>query len=124
MKPTMVKLVRSPSPSGRSRSQGPRVSTSLRAVKRTVVAALAALPLLLATSPARAAAPVPPFGTNDFGGFRDVLPPGTNGLVNATQAAAFRTRGARPSHNDDQLAMYRDLLTTSSDRLPDFFKDA
>jgi hypothetical protein len=51
-----------------------------------------------------------PYGTNDYGGFRDVLPPGTNGLDNGGQLAAFLATGRRPAHNDDQLAMYRDLM--------------
>src|SRR5262249_49328970 len=51
-----------------------------------------------------------PYGTNDAGGFRNVLPPGENGFDNAAQLAAFEATGQRPAHNDDQLAMYRDLL--------------
>ncbi|MGZ6707757.1 MAG: penicillin acylase family protein [Solirubrobacteraceae bacterium] len=51
-----------------------------------------------------------PYGTDDYGGFRDVLPPGTNGLDNGGQLAAFLATGQRPAHNDDQLGMYRDLM--------------
>jgi acyl-homoserine lactone acylase PvdQ len=93
-------------------------------VRRPVLAFVALLLALAATAPARAAAPVQSYGSNDFGGFRDVLPPGANGFDSAAQATAFRAGGTRPDHNDDQLAMYRDLLTTSSDRPQDFFKDA
>ena len=67
----------------------------------------------LAPAGARAAAPVQPFGANDFGGFHDVLPPGTNGLATLPQIAAFEANGARPPHNDDQVAMYRDLMYAS-----------
>ena len=57
------------------------------------------------------AAPTPqPYQTNDFLGFRDVLPPGTNGFVNLVELAAFQATGARPPHNDDQLSMYEDLV--------------
>jgi acyl-homoserine lactone acylase PvdQ len=75
---------------------------------RSLVAALGAALLVIAASPAYA--DVQPYGTNDAGGFHDVLPPGTNGLANGVQLAAFLTTGARPAHNDDQLAMYRDLM--------------
>src|SRR5919202_7090288 len=92
--------------------------------------ALLALALAAATVPATAAAaPAPtPYGRNDAGGFRDVLPPGANGFDNAAQAGAFYSRGERPPHNDDQLAMYRDLLyaspTLSAARLGSFYKDS
>jgi acyl-homoserine lactone acylase PvdQ len=82
----------------------------------------------LAAGPARAAAPVLPYQANDHGGFRDVLPPGTNGLANGPALAAFLATRARPAHNDDQLAMYRDLVYASpgltGEALPRFFKDA
>jgi acyl-homoserine lactone acylase PvdQ len=68
------------------------------------------------------------YGAGDAGGFRDVLPPGTNGSADARQLSAFLTSGARPPHNDDQLGRYADLLAmplplgdADLDRL---FKDA
>jgi acyl-homoserine lactone acylase PvdQ len=76
---------------------------------RGLVAALGAALLLIAAAPA-AQADVQPYGTNDAGGFHDVLPPGANGLANGPQLAAFLATGARPAHNDDQLGMYRDLM--------------
>jgi acyl-homoserine lactone acylase PvdQ len=63
----------------------------------------------MAAAPA-AHAEVQPYATNDAGGFHDVLPPGANGTANGVELAAFLTTGARPAHNDDQLAMYRDLM--------------
>ena len=51
-----------------------------------------------------------PYGTNDFGGFRNILPPGQNGFDNLTQLGAFEATGARPAHNDDQLGMYANLV--------------
>jgi acyl-homoserine lactone acylase PvdQ len=84
--------------------------------------------IALVAAPA-AAAPAPqPYGTNDFGGFRDVLPPGTNGRATAADIAAFGATGRRPPHNDDQLNMYASLvrrapnLTTAE--IPSYFKDA
>ncbi len=73
-------------------------------------------------------AQVQPYGTNDYGGFRNILPPGTNGFDNAAQLAQFEATGARPAHNDDQLSMYSNLtqaagsITTAT--IPDYFKDA
>jgi len=72
--------------------------------------------------------PVAPYATNDFGGFRNVLPPGTNGLDNPVQLGAFLATGARPAHNNDQLGMYANLIKFAPDikaaSLPQFYKDA
>jgi acyl-homoserine lactone acylase PvdQ len=69
-----------------------------------------------------------PYGANDGGGFRNILPPGENGFDNGPQLAAFEAAKQRPPHNDDQLAMYRDLLYAvpglTADRIPNYFKDA
>ena len=43
-----------------------------------------------------------PYGTNDFGGFRDILPPGTNGFDDLAQLAAFEANGTKPEHSSDQ----------------------
>ncbi|MDQ3739320.1 MAG: penicillin acylase family protein, partial [Actinomycetota bacterium] len=43
-------------------------------------------------------------------GVRNVLPPGANGRANGPELAAFLATGARPEHNDDQLALYADLI--------------
>jgi acyl-homoserine lactone acylase PvdQ len=91
--------------------------------------AIAALALLVPAATANAAPPEPrPYRANDAGGFRNVLPPGSNGLVNATDAAAFLATGARPPHNDDQLGMYDDLVYASpglqASQIDRFFKDA
>ena len=88
-------------------------------------------PLLaaLALASSALAAPEPGgFRENDAGGFRAVLPPGTNGFVNGPQLLAFQATGARPPHNDDQLGPYRDLVFESPGlslaNLEDFFHDA
>ena len=90
------------------------------------VAALGAALLVIAATPALA--DVQPYGMNDAGGFHDVLPPGTNGLANGLQLAAFLTTGARPAHNDDQLAMYRDLIYATpglkAEDLGRYYKDS
>jgi acyl-homoserine lactone acylase PvdQ len=77
---------------------------------------------------AGADAQVQPYGTNDYGGFRNVLPPGTNGLDTAGQLALFEAAGQRPPHNSDQLQMYSGLTTAAgsitAQTIPDYFKDA
>jgi acyl-homoserine lactone acylase PvdQ len=69
-----------------------------------------------------------PYGANDGGGFRNILPPGENGFDNAPQLAAFEASKTRPPHNDDQLAMYSDLIYAAPHlteaQIPDYFKDA
>jgi len=78
---------------------------------------------------AAVAQPAPqPYGTNDAGGVRNVLPPGSRGLSNPVELGAFLTTGVRPEHSSDQLPMYRDLITAPrpfDDVLLDsLFKDA
>jgi acyl-homoserine lactone acylase PvdQ len=71
---------------------------------------------------------VQPYQTNDGRGVHDVLPPGTNGLVNGPQLAAFLTSGQRPPHSDDQLGMYAGLRAASPTLNPAdlerFYKDS
>ena len=71
---------------------------------------------------------VPGYQADDGRGFRNVLPPGQNGLINAPQLAAFAGTGQRPPHSNDQLAMYGDLVYStpgiSAASLDRFFKDA
>jgi acyl-homoserine lactone acylase PvdQ len=97
-------------------------------VCQVAVMATAVLSIGIAAPAAGAAAPVTPYAADDFGGFRDVLPPGTNGLVNVLELGAFETTGARPAHNDDQLAMYSDLGRATpgltADGLSTYFKDS
>jgi hypothetical protein len=56
---------------------------------------------------------VQPYGTNDYRGFRNVLPPGTNGFDNVAQLGLFETTGQRPEHSSDQLGMYNALTTAA-----------
>src|SRR4051812_40852439 len=69
----------------------------------------------------------PPYGANDFGGFHNVLPPGSSGLDNAPQLAQFELSGKRPPHNDDQRDMYGDQVygtPIGPGDLSRFYKDA
>jgi acyl-homoserine lactone acylase PvdQ len=83
---------------------------------------------LWAAGPAVAAPTPQPYRTNDFGGFRDVLPPGTNGRATAADIVAFEATGTRPRHNDDQLDLYASLARRAPDlttaQIPFYFKDA
>lgn len=100
--------------------RGPRVAAGVAATVLSFAAFAGAAP----------AVPVPPYGTNDEsdGGFRDILPPGTNGLANLVQLGAFLTTGRRPAHNDDQLSMYADLVRATPgmtyNKLGNYFKDS
>ena len=95
-----------------------------RCVGRIVASAACAAVLSVPAAHAQ----VQPYGTSDYGGFRNILPPGTNGFDDASQLAAFEATGARPQHNDDQLSMYSNLTTAAGSitpaTVPDYFKDA
>jgi acyl-homoserine lactone acylase PvdQ len=77
--------------------------------------------------PAGAAAPQP-YGTNDAGGFRNVLPPGENGLDTLAQIFSFRSSRAIPPHYADQQPLYENLVygapELSDEKVPGYFKDA
>ncbi|MEJ7785088.1 MAG: penicillin acylase family protein [Solirubrobacteraceae bacterium] len=81
----------------------------------------------LTTASAHAATPAG-YGTNDAGGFRNVLPPGQTGNVSPLQFVQNQATDARPPHFDDQLALYTDLLnaspTLTDADVPKYFKDA
>ncbi|MEA2293893.1 MAG: hypothetical protein QOE86_1532 [Solirubrobacteraceae bacterium] len=75
-----------------------------------------------------AQAAVAPYGTDDAGGFRNVLPPGATGTDNVLELAAFTATGTRPAHWADQQPLYENLLyaspTLTHDQIADSFKDA
>jgi acyl-homoserine lactone acylase PvdQ len=88
-----------------------------------------AITLLAAVATAASGAvPVQPYGTNDAGGFRNVLPSGENGLDNAQQLAEFQVNGTYPPHYTDQLPLYANLLhgspTLTNAQIGEYFKDA
>jgi acyl-homoserine lactone acylase PvdQ len=82
--------------------------------------------MLIVAAPA--GAQVQAHGTDDAGGFRNILPPGTNGLVNTPQLALWESAKQRPPHNNDQLQMYAGLATAAphiaESQIPNFYKDA
>ncbi|HEX8959077.1 MAG TPA: penicillin acylase family protein, partial [Solirubrobacterales bacterium] len=93
-----------------------------------IAAALALSLSVLALSAPGASAVVQPYGTNDAGGFRNVLPPGSNGLDNLSQLFAFKGLGVLPPHFADQQPLYEGLLyaapALTDAQLPTYFKDA
>jgi acyl-homoserine lactone acylase PvdQ len=83
--------------------------------------------------------PVQPYGTNDGGGFWNILPPGANGHANGVELAAFLAacppggttncpNAPRPKHSSRELGMYNDLVWASPGLQPGdiskYFKDA
>src|ERR1700719_1333030 len=116
----------------------PRVTPTRRAAAALYVTlallALLALALFALAPAADAQAPVQPYGTNDAGGFRNVLPAGENGLDNAQQLAEFEASKEKgeppkyPPHFADQLPLYAGLLyaspTLTNEQIGDYYKDA
>lgn len=90
------------------------------------LAALALSLTALGASGAQGAAQ--PYGANDAGGFRNVLPPGENGLDNLAQLFAFRGTGTLPPHFADQQPLYENLVYgapgLNDATVPAYFKDA
>jgi acyl-homoserine lactone acylase PvdQ len=82
------------------------------------------------SAPGASAAPSPsPYRHNDFGGFRNVLPPAQGANANLAQIAAFEANGTYPPHtSDQQLAMYTGLMYATpglqASQIDDFYKDA
>jgi acyl-homoserine lactone acylase PvdQ len=97
----------------------------MRRRKLAKITATAALMLSALATPAFAQ--VQPYGTNDYGGFRNILPPGQGKTVNAADAAAFLGSATLPAHYNDQSAMYEDLVFAtpglSAAQIDQYFKD-
>ena len=102
------------------------LGSQLRERLAALAAGAACLAALAAAGPARAA--VEPYGANDSGGFRNVLPPGSKGVDNAADLALFTGTGTYPQHWNDQQPLYDGLLAAEPGLrgadIPDFFKDA
>ncbi|HEY0280768.1 MAG TPA: penicillin acylase family protein, partial [Solirubrobacterales bacterium] len=71
---------------------------------------------------------VQPYGYNDAGGFRNVLPPGENGLDTLPQVLEYKSSKSIPKHFDDQQPLYENLLygapTLTDEQVPSYYKDA
>src|SRR5437588_10266934 len=96
-------------------------------VLRVAVGGALAVALGICGGPALAASPAP-YGTNDAGGFLNVLPAGEAGVDNAVQLGAFETLGSVPPHFNDQQPLYENLVyadpTLTDAQVPSYFKDA
>jgi acyl-homoserine lactone acylase PvdQ len=94
-------------------------------VRAAIVVAI--MGISIAAPAARGASPAP-YGQNDAGGFRNVLPAGEQGLATITDLAKFQTQGTIPPHFDDQLPMYENLVyaapTLTDAQVPSYYKDA
>jgi acyl-homoserine lactone acylase PvdQ len=99
-----------------------------RACPLPILSLLIALLGLAVLIPAASAATPQPYGTNDAGGFRNVLPPGENGLDTFTQLLEFKGLHRLPPHFADQQPLYENLLygspTLTESQIPSYFKDA
>jgi acyl-homoserine lactone acylase PvdQ len=102
-------------------------TAAIRSRMRRLGLAIAAM-VLCSAAAAAAEVPVQPYGTNDAGGFRNVLPAGENGLDNAAQLAEFQLNGTYPPHFKDQLPLYAGLIyaspTLTPEQIPTYYKDA
>jgi acyl-homoserine lactone acylase PvdQ len=101
----------------------PRAAGSRSAICAAILAVVIAL-----TCCGNAVAQVQPYGTNDYGGFHSILPPGNNGLDTDTQLAQFEALKTYPPNTNDQFDMYQNLVwgasTLTDATIPDYFKDA
>jgi acyl-homoserine lactone acylase PvdQ len=101
---------------------------SWRSLRTTLALCLVALTTTVFAAGVAAGA-VQPYGTNDAGGFRNVLPPGENGLDNLQQLLKFRGfEHILPPHFADQQPLYENLVygspTLTEAQVPLYFKDA
>ena len=76
---------------------------------------------------APASAQVQPYGTNDYGGFRNILPPGQSHNASFTDILLNQVNGTTPPQWDNQRNLYGDLVYTApnlqASQIGDFFKD-
>jgi acyl-homoserine lactone acylase PvdQ len=98
---------------------------SFSAVRKGLATTIALLALALVPA---ASAAVQPYQTNDYGGFRNILPTGTHGTFNASELAQFECCSIYPPHTTDQLSMYENLVYATpgltAAQVPSFYKDA
>ena len=105
------------------------VGVANRDTARGAVAAVAllAFAVLACALASPASAQVQPYGTNDYGGFLNILPPGQGQTLNATEFGEAMFSGTPPPFYDDQREMYGDLVYNTpgitGGQLTDFFKD-
>jgi acyl-homoserine lactone acylase PvdQ len=109
--------------------QAARIGASVLAFAATLGVALTTASNAPGSASSRAAAAaIPPYGANDAGGFRNVLPPGEAGTDNAVQLAQFNATGAYPPHWTDQQPLYDNLIQgaegLTNSKISRYYKDA
>ena len=99
--------------------------------QRRAGAFVAAVATAVLLAPAAAQADPPGLGAyqeDDGLGFRNIVPPGSDGVVSQGEAVDFLINGVRPPHNNDQLDEYDSLVqaapTISPSTVNTLFKDA
>jgi acyl-homoserine lactone acylase PvdQ len=97
--------------------------------RRNTASALSLLGLFISLlAPAGGWAAVEPYGKDDAGGFRNVLPAGEAGVASLPEALEFLRDGTYPPHWVDQQPLYDDLLyaapTLTDADIPKYYKDA
>jgi acyl-homoserine lactone acylase PvdQ len=111
------------------RAQATRIAAGLAALGATLVlAATTASGASGGQSKGLIGPPIPPYGTNDAGGFRNVLPPGEAGTDNAADLAKFESTGEYPDHWVDQQPLYDNLIqgaeSLTNAKIANYYKDA
>lgn len=95
-------------------------------LRRTVLMAVATLAVAAPAQALASPSATPTFPS--YGSFRDVLPPGANGLDNLAQLGLFKATGQRPAHSQDQLYPYATLVRAvpglRATQIPLYYKDS
>jgi acyl-homoserine lactone acylase PvdQ len=96
-------------------------------IRRALLSIVAVAVAVLAAVPAAVAVTPEPYRENDYLGFRNILPPGSNGTENGSDASQFLCCGTFPSHWVDQAPLYENLVYNAPGltpaQIPQFFKD-
>jgi acyl-homoserine lactone acylase PvdQ len=103
---------------------------AVKRLKRVSIVAVTGAAVVALTGASAGAAPQPgAYHKNDFGNFRNILPPAQGANANSAQIAAFEANGTYPPHtSDQQLSMYTNLLYATPGlthaQIGSYYKDA
>ncbi|MDP9187715.1 MAG: penicillin acylase family protein, partial [Actinomycetota bacterium] len=97
----------------------------MKGLRGTIAFALASAALIACAAPA--AGQVQPYRANDFGGFRNILPPGQGHNATISEILVNQLTGATPPQWDNQRNLYGDLVyqapNLSNSQVDQYFKD-
>jgi hypothetical protein len=97
----------------------------MRGIRGTLLLCASLGALLLPA--AAASAQIQPYGTNDYGGFRNILPPGQSHNATLQQVVNNQLSGVTPPQWDNQRGMYGNLVyaapSLAANQIDQFFKD-